>query len=266
MNVQLICPGCNSELTATDDIVGQTVSCPQCKTQFHVAPETGNDAGAAAHVPPPTPPPVEKSQRPGAVAPGLKNIANRSISAPDGPPVQQPRRAAQPRRKPKQAKFITADATATKVQLGADGQLPELKLNEVETDEKDNEEASSGTSPLLLVVLAISIVSSVVLLLLDTSASRSESRTKRDALERLETPYYIGEPPTKPEPFQLLIRQALQAHRRGDLDTERQLYKRVLDLLHAEGKNKFTGLTGNIYGETDSDEELEKLINTLRRQ
>ena len=294
MPVQVKCPGCNSELTAPDELVGQLASCPQCKSQFPVS--LGGESSTPATSPPPSPPPPPDTpkRRAGVVPAGLKSVKGRDSAkvaaaavnpaepptvlptpSPDvptadpstGPPVQPKRQPKRQRRKAKQAKFITAERTETKIQLGADGQLPELVLREADAKEKTEEVSSSGSSPLLIVALVVSIGFSVLLLLVDMSTSRSESRSKQESRESLEA-YYIGEQSetSQLQPYQLLIREALQEHSSGDEKSEKMLYKQVLDILHAEGKNKYAGVTGQVTGSAPSDENLEALINILRRE
>jgi hypothetical protein len=60
-------------------------------------------------------------------------------------------------------------------------------------------------------------------------------------------------------PYQLLLREAQQAHSRGDLALERQKYREVLRMLRAEGRGKFEGLTGT----PKSDQDLAKLLGTM---
>ena len=287
MPVTVNCPGCNSELTAPDEMIGQMASCPQCKSQFHVA----NGSEAPEPTTPPAPP-SEAPRRQGAVPVGLKSFKGRDVASaaraipnpaeppsmsstapstgPASPPIQpteppKPRQQ-KPRRRPKQAKFITADATQTKVLLGADGQLPELVLREADAKEKKEAVSSSGSSPLMIVALVVSIVFSVILLLADLSGSRGENVTKQDARETLKK-YHIGgeSDASELEPYQLLIREALKEHSSDHEKAERRLYKQVLDMLHAEGKNRF-GVTGRVPGSSHSDKHLEKLINTLLRE
>jgi hypothetical protein len=55
------------------------------------------------------------------------------------------------------------------------------------------------------------------------------------------------------------LRDAQRAHSRGDDATERQMYRKVLQLLRAEGRSRFTTLTGTLRG----DEDLEAQIAIL---
>ena len=71
-------------------------------------------------------------------------------------------------------------------------------------------------------------------------------------------------PSVAPARYQQLLRQALWAHNREAYDEERRLYKQVLDLLHAENKDPYNGLTGQIDArDPPNDRHLEELLATL---
>ena len=61
------------------------------------------------------------------------------------------------------------------------------------------------------------------------------------------------------EPYQVLLREAQLAHSHGDFETERQRYRRVLDMLRAEHGADEKGLTGS----HRRDKELEGEISVL---
>jgi len=238
--------------------------------RFRGAPEMGAATSAAAPQPPPGPPLAPPPAMPsGAPSP--------SLHAPQAPPppVQGP---APPDSKPaqrsvKQARFITAGETATHMRLGADGQLPQLALREGEQREKKSEE-KQGMSPLILVVLLVSVAASAAILFLPDQ-SQGDSRSKAAARKDIET-YYIEtrgsiDPASANKPYQRHLREALQAHSRRDFRTERSHYRHVMNLLKSEGISKTTGLTGQI-GETlnssenppvRTDRHLEKLLSIL---
>lgn len=192
------------------------------------------------------------------------------LPTPPAPPVQTgatgSSRAA-PRRKAKQARFISADAIKTRIQLGADGRLPELALDEA-VRRKDKPETSKSSNSLILVgVLLFSVVVSIVMLFVESSDTKSESRAKSEARESIAL-WYTGqgqEPPL--DRYQRLLRESLQAHSRGDFAKERRNYRRVLDMLHSEDKNDVTGLTGALGGtEAPNDKDLQRRLATLLRQ
>jgi hypothetical protein len=159
--------------------------------------------------------------------------------------------------------FLTADTAKTQVHLGADGRLPELQLDEAATKDKKVEDAKSTNPLLLAVVLGVSLTMSVLMLLVDTEGGASESGSKASAREKISQRYISG---TRLEPYQILLREAQQAHSQGNFELERSRYRKVLDMLHAEDKNKFEGLTGVVdapRGSGPSDRELEELLSTL---
>lgn len=189
-------------------------------------------------------------------------------AAPHGAgPAQPPRApgATLPLAASNRAVLITGDASKTSVFLGADGKLPELVLHEGSQREK-NVEKSATQSPLVLIgVLAFSVGLSMLMLLADTTPQRADTRTKAEARRVLRNHYLADQSPL--EPYQVVLREALQAYSRGDFVAERRLYRRVLDMLHEEGKNKHAGLTGALYGALPpSDQDLENQLSILLRE
>jgi len=173
-----------------------------------------------------------------------------------------------PPRATQTARFIAADPHALQVHLGADGKLPSLVLEDVD---QAREEAvrQPRTSPpwLLLLVFGFSITASLALLFIDSGdaphVERGSKTTARTALQH----HYTGTYPPL-APYQQRIRRALQAYQKGDRAEEKRLYREVLDILHTEGKNKSTGVTGMIDAPdpplgNPSDRHLEALISIL---
>jgi len=128
--------------------------------------------------------------------------------------------------------------------LGADGRLPELVLHEGEQREKvvDSEQSTASRPWMMIGVLAISLLMSILMLFLDPTSQTQEGATKTEARELIRK-YYLGKD-ASPEPYQQVLRQAIQYHSKGDSKKERQQYRKVLDMLHAEDKNNPQGLTG----------------------
>jgi hypothetical protein len=60
-------------------------------------------------------------------------------------------------------------------------------------------------------------------------------------------------------PYQRHLRDAQRAYARGDTAAERQNYRRVLQLLRAEGRSRFSSLTTT----PTQDRELEELLAIL---
>lgn len=139
--------------------------------------------------------------------------------------------------------------------------MPQLVLEEVDVRERVTEQ-SGGPSPIVMMtVLALSFGMSLLLLLMPEGGSGTVATTQAEARAIIENEYLQGSPL---EPYQELLRQALEAHARGDTAAERRLYRGVLDMLHAEGNNERSGLTGDPYGtRAPSDKDLEKQLSTL---
>jgi len=134
-----------------------------------------------------------------------------------------------------------------------------------EPGEKKIEEENQSSSPWLLIgVLFSSFVICIAMLFLDVGPDKSGEETKAKVRGKIEK-HYIGEAPQLEE-YQLLLRRALQANTRGDYRTERRLYRRVLDMLHAEDKNNDKGLTGmreDLNNTPPNDRHLEQLLSRL---
>jgi len=135
---------------------------------------------------------------------------------------------------------VPAD-TKTDVHLGADGTLPSLHLDEPSKKPTPDESQNRTNPALLMGVLAVSLALTLMLLLADTSP-QVDTTTKDYAREQIETHYLSRKAPF--EPYEELLRKALQAHAQGKLELERDYYRRVLDMLNAEDKNRYRGLTG----------------------
>jgi hypothetical protein len=159
----------------------------------------------------------------------------------------------------KVARFITADAAQSTLALAPDGQLPTLALVDTTKVEKDTTEGSSINPLVLIVGIAASFCVSVILLFSDFGGE-TEDPIKVDVRQRLER-YYIGQ--REPlAPYQAQLRQAQQAYSRGDSKTAQKHYRKVLEMLRAEGGNRFGGVTGTPSG----DKLLEDLVSRILSQ
>lgn len=257
--------------------------------------ETISMTGGAKPVPPPPPagaaqdkrpaapgaqPPPASPPTPGAIAgksqPGRETVpmggappagpdsatpSQSSSSATGSPPPASRPEARRPA--PKQAKFISGDSSQSRINLGGDGQLPELKLEEGKSSGRNREQREGANSLVLILVFGFSLGMSILMLWMPGGSSGPNETTKSEALVDLQN-HYINDQPPPLEPYQRLLREAKQARSRGDYKTERARYRRVLDMLHAEGKNKFKGLTGVPSGTVPpNDEHLERTLSTL---
>jgi hypothetical protein len=202
-------------------------------------------------------PPVQSLPPQAALPPGV---------AVQSPPSQSPSRISQT------ARFIAADPSALRVQLGADGKLPELLLEDADKRIEESaaeEKAKTRSSPpwVLIGVFAASIAMSLAMLFVDVDGTGGGGlRSQAAARVQLKQLYAGDYPPLAP--YQQRVRQALQAFQKGDRDEERRLLREVLDILHAESKSRTTGITGMIDAEdppigNPNDRHLESLISTL---
>jgi hypothetical protein len=162
------------------------------------------------------------------------------------------------------AKFITDRPGDPLVRLGGDGKLPELALTEKAAARREAKAPSQ--SYLIWVVMAVSVLMSVGMLLIDAepaATSRGDSR----AMARAElASYYRGEVSTL-QPYQIYLRNAVLAHAQGDAANERRNYFRVLDLLDAadiRDPANLNGLTGKQTGRgRSSDTDLRRQLEIL---
>jgi hypothetical protein len=284
-------------LKAPDSFIGRTVHCPACRQQFGVPANAGAAAtdestgstaagqsepqdvtlaadsagtarpqdGSPVELPPTS---IVSRSPPPAPAPAAP-----AVSASRMPPPAPTTGRAQPppppadRRHRRKAKFIAADATATQIEVGKDGQLPQLKLEDAEQSEQTKEKSRSSNPLLLVLALAVSTSMSVGLLFWDNSAEKSETALKAEARQTLRE-HYIHTPPEM-EPYKMLLRRALQAHYRGEFAAERRLYRQVLDMLHAEDKNRgsnrkgLTGLREEQNNRPPNDQHLKQQLTIL---
>jgi len=189
-------------------------------------------------------------------------------SSPAGQPLPQPP-PQPPARISQTARFVAADPSALRVQLGADGKLPELLLDDADKRVAGVAEEKPRSSPpwLLMGVFGLSIAMSLAMLFMDAEGSGGGGqRSQAVARAQLKQLYTGDYPPLAP--YQVRVRQALQAFQKGDREEERRLLREVLDLLHAESKSRTTGITGMIEAPdppigNPSDRHLESLISTL---
>jgi hypothetical protein len=195
------------------------------------------------------------------VAPAATGLAAPPMPRGIVPPVAVPPAPAAivPAASRKVARFIAADPSQATFQLAADGQLPNLQLIEAGKTVTETTKGSSMNPLLVLAAIAASFFMSVMMLVTDFGSSGTEVRLN-DARQQLET-YYKGQRGPL-APYQIHLREAQQAYSRGALKTARNQYRKVLDALHAEGGDRFHGLTGT----PASDKRLEELLSMLLDQ
>lgn len=165
------------------------------------------------------------------------------------------------RRERKTAKLITSTNDNSRLTLGADGQLPELVIKETSTTEKKTKEDQESSPVMLIVALAVSVAMSLLLLFVPTQ-SRSSKTDVADALAALQEHYIGTRQPL--EPYQMLVRKAIQAENKGDVRTAVSAYSELLQMLHEERPNENQGLTGPRYSTREpNDRQLEIYLRTL---
>ncbi|MBN1912054.1 MAG: hypothetical protein JW818_20195, partial [Pirellulales bacterium] len=167
----------------------------------------------------------------------------------------RPAAPAQPPSGRKVARLITSDAADSTLNLAEDGNLPELKLHESLTKDASQQKKTSSNPLVLMAVLSASILACILMLFWDGSGGGHDDR--KQAVEQIIRDKFFNTPGGELEPYQQWLREAQLAAERGNTAQEQQLYRRVLDRLHAE-RDRFdrTGLTGSI----ESDDELEELV------
>src|SRR5262249_60863743 len=140
------------------------------------------------------------------------------------------------------ARFKSASSPAPAVAPSADGKLPTLQLADAAVDAKGSEGGDKAV-PLWLASLAVvaSTVISVILLVGDPQGT--ESVSSRRAQARRDLAIYYGSEAVQLRPYQVLLREAQQAHSRGDYATERQRYRQGLSLPPPAGRHPHAGLT-----------------------
>ncbi len=226
MQVKVACPHCGKELKAARELAGKRVVCPGCSKSFRVVMPGEPPTGA---------PPVPADKRPAAV----------------------PRRG-------QAARFVAENIAETKLQLGADGRLPELQFEDREDDEPDQQKPEARDSnPLLLIgAMCFSITLSIIMLVFDPEETTSNTADMEMARYRIQL-NYIGIGPDL-KPHERRLREALSAFHRGDFATERRLYREVLHMLKDESFRGPAGLTGPKTAQhAPNDRHLEEQIATL---
>jgi hypothetical protein len=224
---------------------------------------------AGRPVRPPTPPmriaplsPAASGLHPAAPAPVASAPA---VPAPAAPGPLMPNR--------KVARFVAAEAAQSTIKPAADGRLPDLCLQEGQAKQKE-EGKSTTINPLVLFgVLSLSVVLSVVLVLIDTEPQSSASEQKARARKIIEEKYFGGGTLEggKVQPYQAYLRNAQQAHSRGDVKAEREFYRKVLDLLRTDPGASDPGAGPGarrhfLTGAYKTDEELEEQVRILLRE
>lgn len=270
LRLAINCPFCKRAMATSAAFAGQMIACPNCRGEFVLSPPgmTPPQTGAAAASPLPPPfhlnspgsdtaggaavavaaPPQAHVATPAGMAAAVQPVVATMAGAPPAAP-QPPANT---------ARFKAASAQSPTVVPAADGKLPTLQLADADVDPA---QAAGGDKAVPLWMASLAVVASTVIsvILLVGDPQGGESASSRRAQARRDLAIYYGTEAVQLRPHQVLLREAQQAHSRGDFATERQRYRQVLALLRAEGRNQYVGLTGA----PKDDEELARLLSIL---
>lgn len=154
------------------------------------------------------------------------------------------------------ARFIT-DQGGPLVELGADGHLPELALQDDPTRKEKQPKQKQSNSALLYSALGLSFLSSLAMLFAEVDPPSVSELSKADAREEIVR--FFGSDEKDLEVWQRRLRAARLAHSRGDDETELRRYREVLSALKSEDRDPHIGMTGHL----SHDEDLKRLIGII---
>lgn len=165
------------------------------------------------------------------------------------------------KRQKKTARLLTGQAAESWLPIGNDGQLPQLVVKDEQLKESKQRE-STESNPLILVIVLVASVAMSLLLLFVPEELPSSNNSMGDSLDRLEE-HYIG---TKQplEPYQILVRSALELENEGERREAKEVYRKLLDMLHAERRNPNEYLTGPPFSSREpNDRSFENHLRVL---
>lgn len=184
------------------------------------------------------------------------------------------------------ARFIT-DKGGPMVELGADGHLPELALQDGPGKKSKRDKSKSSSPVLLYSILGLSMAACLAMLLIDPTPTTVSETSKASARRELVRFFGMSDDeitrrereiksnpkarwpwPSNNKPVGLMgdgvparwqkdLRAAKIARTRRDSAAERAYYRRVLDQLNAEDHDLHFGLTGDMA----TDAELKKHVS-----
>jgi hypothetical protein len=166
----------------------------------------------------------------------------------------------------KVARLITSETVQSSLKLAEDGKLPELHLGQ--STDASAKDTASGVNPLVYFgLICLSVVATIAVLLMPMDPEDA-TREQRQAVARqtLKGQFFSDMNKTPSQTYQVLLREAHLAHYRGDHRRERDLYRRVLDLLRSEADASQTGPDSAprfLTGSPTRDRELEKNLVIL---
>jgi hypothetical protein len=240
------CPQCGKQLQVRPGLVGKKVACPRCSAQLRFEAAGDDQLLSVVVVPPPNPDLYPPGSTPSAPAtPARPPEATTAGGSPPSSTAES-----------QTARFIQRDANATRVKLGADGQLPDLTLSTQEKRVDTVDEAGSSRSWLLIAVLCVSVLSSILILVIEEPTA-SETAGKAHARRQLEEIFASWDLSNdSAREIRDLLAHALRAYNRGDYEQEKQYYRQTMDLLNREDAPKYGGYTGD-------DRKLEEVLGEL---
>lgn len=171
------------------------------------------------------------------------------------------KRKSRPGKRKNVARFIT-DQGGPLVELGADGNLPELSLEDDPARKEKSDQPKQSNTAILYAALGLSFLASLAMLFADPDTTSNSDMTKADAREDIVRFFGAGDNDDELERWRRLLRSARLARSSGDYKTEVRRYRQVLELLRSEDRDPHIGITGRL---TD-DEELSKLIGVIISQ
>lgn len=218
------------------------------------------------HLPVKVPPAKEPSTRPVPKKRAAKdddltadNSADHSsdqLPSDDNRKKKGKRKSKSSKRKKNVARFIT-DQGGPLVELGADGHLPELALEDDPTRKEKQDKPQQSNSALLYSVLGLSFLASLAMLFADADPPSVSELSKSEAREEIVR--FFGSDEKDLESWQKNLRAARLAHSRGDYEAELMAYRRVLNVLKSEDRDRHVGITGHL----TTDEDLRRLIGII---
>lgn len=295
MPIELSCPRCTKMLTFGNELAGQYAFCDQCQGRLWVpqvatsvpdsmtasteppdnTSEQKDSTGTSENCPPPI---LSKSpEKAKSQSPLVEETSTRPVgmdiptSSQDRAPTasKEPPKIKSSQKAPKNvATFIASDIAESRIEMGADGQLPELTLStDADTDQKTESKGTQNPWGLILLICG-SLIASTALIMFDGPSSEKHSDIE-GTLKKLKDKY-IQEPDKPLAQYQIYLRDALLARSQGDFAKEQTYYRKVLHLLRAEHYKRDhdeKGLTGQLIESSDrslrSDEDLEKQLSDI---
>jgi hypothetical protein len=179
--------------------------------------------------------------------------------APVNPPATRNLRPE--RRQKKTARLLTGEVAESWLPLGNDGQLPQLVVKDEQLKESKPRESTESNPLVLVIVLVVSVAMSLLLLFVPEQLPTS-NHSMTDSLDALEQNYIGTKQPL--EPYQILVRSALELENEGERREAKEVYRKLLDMLHAERRNPNEYLTGPPFSSREpNDRSFENHLRVL---